>query len=278
MAQREDVSPGVAELVRDDDLPLGVDLFWRLQTLIRSGRLGSNERLPGVREFAAGAGVNVNTIRSVYGRLEEEGLVVSHHGLGTFVAPHAAVTPALEQLAAQSAAEAIALGIDPRELARALYTGTSSEDPLAEPVDAALAAAPRTGEQERAARAAFRAQIARLEARLLAYPEANEDDRPSRASSVPHVPTLAELEAVRDGLLDRLGRAQTAAQKRGERHEAARLWQEDALASPSSHRWESVASEELGESGCGRVAVRPRWGPVGALMDWWRVKISSGCP
>ena len=89
---------------------------------------------------------------------------------------------------------------------------------------------------------------------------------------------LAELEAVRDELLDRLTRAQAAAQKRSDRHETARSWREDALASPSSHRWESVSTEDLGESGCGTVAVRPKWGPVGALMDWWRVKISSGCP
>jgi DNA-binding transcriptional regulator YhcF (GntR family) len=276
MAQQE-TSPGVAELVRGDDLPLGVNLFWRLETLIRSGRLRPNERLPGVREFAAGAAVNVNTVRSVYRRLEEDGLAVSHHGLGTFVTPNAPVAPALERLAAQVAAEAIALGIDPRELARALYTGTSSEDPLAESFEDALAA-PGTDEGERAARAAFRAQIARLEAQLLAYPEASSGDSPTRASALPRVAPIAELEAVRDELLERLRQAQAAAQKRSERHETARGWQEDALASPSSHRWESVSKQDLGEPGCGSVAVRPRWGPVGALMNWWRVKISSGCP
>jgi DNA-binding transcriptional regulator YhcF (GntR family) len=277
MAQQE-VSPGVPELVRGDDLPLGVNLFWRLETLIRSGRLRPNERLPGVREFAAGAGVNVNTVRSVYRRLEEDGLVVSHHGLGTFVTPHAPVAPGLERLAAEVASEAIALGIDPRELARALYTGTSSEDPLAEPFEVALAAASRTEDQERAARAAFRAQIARLEAQLLVYPEGSSGDSPTRAIALPRVADIAELEAIRDELLDRLRVAQAAAQKRSERHESARGWQEDALASPSSHRWESVSKQDLGEPGCGRVAVRPRWGPVGALMNWWRVKISSGCP
>jgi hypothetical protein len=24
--------------------------------------------------------------------------------------------------------------------------------------------------------------------------------------------------------------------------------------------------------------VRPRWGVLGMLMNWWRVVISSGCP
>ena len=31
------------------------------------------------------AGVNVNTVRTVYARLEQEGLLVSEHGRGTFV-------------------------------------------------------------------------------------------------------------------------------------------------------------------------------------------------
>ena len=31
------------------------------------------------------AGVNVNTVRTVYGRLEQQGLLSSEHGRGTFV-------------------------------------------------------------------------------------------------------------------------------------------------------------------------------------------------
>jgi DNA-binding transcriptional MocR family regulator len=40
-----------------------------------------------VRELATAAGVNVNTARAVYARLESEGIVASEHGRGTFVAP-----------------------------------------------------------------------------------------------------------------------------------------------------------------------------------------------
>jgi hypothetical protein len=49
-------------------------------------------------------------------------------------------------------------------------------------------------------------------------------------------------------------------------------------ADPAAHKWEAVGSEELGEPGCGTWEVQPKWGPVGALMNWWRVKVSSGCP
>ncbi|HEY6653491.1 MAG TPA: GntR family transcriptional regulator [Solirubrobacterales bacterium] len=260
------------ELVRGDDLPIGANLFWRLQALIRSGHLPANHRLPGIREFAAGAGVNVNTARAIYRRLEDDGLAVSRQGLGTFVSPNAPVSPALEELAARVAAEAAALGIEPRELARALYAGSSAAG-----LEEGVATTPRMDE-ERSARDALRGQIARLESQLAAYPESRPAEGATREHAVPRIATLDELEAVRDDLLGQLKRAQAAAEERGQLQGAARRWREEALADPSTHRWESVSNDDLGEPGCGRVAVRPKWGPVGALTDWWRVKISSGCP
>src|SRR5437764_3082380 len=109
------------DLERADDLPVGAQLAWRLRVLIGSGQLAPGERLPGVRELAAGAGVNVNTARSVYRRLEGEGLALSLHGSGTFVAPTVRVSPALAQLAADAADAARSQGIAPQELARILY-------------------------------------------------------------------------------------------------------------------------------------------------------------
>jgi GntR family transcriptional regulator len=70
---------------RDADLPLGAQLAARIRTGVRDGRLGAGDRLPSVRELAEAAGVNVNTVRGVYARLESEGLVRSEHGRGTFV-------------------------------------------------------------------------------------------------------------------------------------------------------------------------------------------------
>jgi DNA-binding transcriptional regulator YhcF (GntR family) len=276
MAQSPERS-GVPELVRTDDLPVGINLSWRLRVLIHSGRLAPGARLPGVREFAAGAGVNVNTARSVYRRLENDGLAVSQQGLGTFVAPYVTVAPTLEQFAAQIAAEAIAQGIDPRELARALYAGSSPQDPFAEPLDEEVVGTPITPEEKRSARDALRGQIARLEAKLAPYPEASDSSEASPAPQ-PRLASIDELEAVRDDLVARLKRAQAEARRMDERQGAARRWREDAIADPGAHRWEYATREDLGEPGCGRVEVKPSWGPVGALMDWWRVKMSSGCP
>ena len=71
---------------REGELPLGTQLAWKLRSLIGEGRLGPGDRLPSVREAAEAAGVNVNTVRSVYSRLERDGLVSSEQGRGTFVA------------------------------------------------------------------------------------------------------------------------------------------------------------------------------------------------
>jgi DNA-binding transcriptional regulator YhcF (GntR family) len=70
---------------READLPLGAQLAGRIRTALREGRLGPGDRLPSVRELAEAAGVNVNTVRAVYARLERDGLVRSEHGRGTFV-------------------------------------------------------------------------------------------------------------------------------------------------------------------------------------------------
>src|SRR4051794_41970371 len=71
---------------RDGDIPVGTQLTWQIQALITEGRLQPGEQLPSVRRLAEATGVNVNTIRSVYDRLEGEGFVRTEHGRGSFVA------------------------------------------------------------------------------------------------------------------------------------------------------------------------------------------------
>ena len=76
---------------RASDVPVGAQLARSLRSLIEEGRLSPGSQLPSLRELAAAAGVNVNTVRSVYGRLESEGVVQTEHGRGTFVAAPARV-------------------------------------------------------------------------------------------------------------------------------------------------------------------------------------------
>jgi DNA-binding transcriptional regulator YhcF (GntR family) len=274
------------DLERAGELPVGAQLTWRLRVLIASGQLGAGDRLPGVRELASGAGVNVNTARAVYARLEEDGLIVSRHGLGTFVAAGAPTSPDLERLAAEAADSARASGVDPRDLARAIYAGSGPRAPLAassgrvtaEPMPAERL---ETDGDERLGRRELRRQIARLEAQLASYPaEARKPGEPIHPLLRPkeHVAGMAELETTRDELMERLRQAREAAERRGEREGRARARLEGMLSDPAAHKWEKVSKQDLGEPGCASLAVQPRWGPVGALMNWWRVKVSSGCP
>jgi DNA-binding transcriptional regulator YhcF (GntR family) len=83
--------PGELDLSvdRKTGIPLGVQLAGRIRTAVQNGTLGPGARIPSVRELADIAGVNVNTARAVYARLESEGIVRSEQGRGTFVAARA---------------------------------------------------------------------------------------------------------------------------------------------------------------------------------------------
>ena len=70
---------------RGTDVPLGAQLAARIRAALAAGALAAGDRLPSVRELAEAAGVNVNTARAVYARLESEGIVRSEQGRGTFI-------------------------------------------------------------------------------------------------------------------------------------------------------------------------------------------------
>jgi LacI family transcriptional regulator len=57
----------------------------QLVLLVADGRIGPGTRLPAVRSLAAHLGVNANTARAAYARLEAEGIVETRHGVGTTV-------------------------------------------------------------------------------------------------------------------------------------------------------------------------------------------------
>ena len=65
---------------------------------------------------------------------------------------------------------------------------------------------------------------------------------------------------------------------RGEIEEANRGLLESMIAEPERYRWVRVAAEDVGERPCQHWHSRPRWGILGMLLGWWRVKHSSGCP
>jgi hypothetical protein len=136
---------------------------------------------------------------------------------------------------------------------------------------------------ERLARAELRRQIGRLEAQLGslfadAFPRLRIDAGVAAVSSEPRALGLGDLEAIRDSLATRIGTARRQLQERAELETRNRELLERMLEAPAEHRWLRISRTDVGEPGCGHWHSRPRLGPLGMLMGWWRVRVSSGCP
>lgn len=177
-----------------DEVPVGLQLGWRLRALIRTGELAAGERLPSFRQLAEWAGVNVGTVRAVYETLEADGLVVTHQGQGTFVAEGVEAAPQLEEIASDALRRAEEAGLGPRELAM---------------VAMACAGLPTEESEVLEVRQELRRQIARLEAELASYTRHLQADLPTAPKrAVAHVAGVEELEKTRDTLIAQLAEAQ----------------------------------------------------------------------
>jgi GntR family transcriptional regulator len=262
MAQQDLAAPaGPNPFATDpsDELPVGLQLTWRLRALIATGQLASDERLPSFRRLAEWAGVNLNTVRAVYEGLEAEGLVVSRQGQGTFVAGGVEAAPELERIAADALERAREAGLGPRDLAVVAMACASipgdvgGEVPVLPPPGL-----PDPGEESEAieVRQELRRQIGRLEAELASYARyLNAELRTASPRAVAHVAGVQELEQTRDTLIAQLSEARKAAEERARREAQERAQRQQA--------W----GGEEGESGEG-----PGGGPLSRAMGWWRAK------
>jgi len=240
MAQRSGpaAAPNPFAIDPTDELPVGLQLTWRLRALISTGQLASGERLPSFRRLAEWAGVNLNTVRAVYEGLERDGLVVSRQGQGTFVADGVEPEPELERIAAEALRRASEAGLGPRDLAIvAMACASIPADPGGEGASPDL---PDPGVESEAieVRQELRRQIGRLEADLASYTRHLQADlatAPRRA--VAHVAGVEELEQTRDTLIAQLSEARGVAERR--------------------------AREEAKVRGDG---------PLGRAMSWWRAE------
>jgi GntR family transcriptional regulator len=223
-----------------DELPVGLQLTWRLRALISTGQLAEGERLPSFRQLAAWAGVNLNTVRAVYEGLERDGLVVSRQGQGTFVADGVVASPQLEEIAADALRQADEAGLSPREFAIVAMACVSIPGDVAGAKTASPPELPDPAEESDAieVRQELRRQIGRLEAELASYTRHLPADLPTAPRrAVAHVAGVQELEQTRDTLIAQLSEARKQAEQQAREQAQAR-----------------------GD------------GPLGRAMSWWRSK------
>lgn len=94
----------------------------------------------------------------------------------------------------------------------------------------------------------------------------------------PRILSLGELEYCRDELDTRVREARTELSARAEVECENRVLIERMLIEPEKHKFVIVRNADIGERGCKQWHVRPRFGIIGMFLNWWHVKLSSGCP
>jgi DNA-binding transcriptional regulator YhcF (GntR family) len=210
-----------ATIDRYAEVPIGVQLAWALRTRIGDGRFKPGQQLPGLRELAETIGINVNTVRAVYQRLEQEGLIDSRQGSGTFVASAPRRASAVATIAADAARAALETGVEPREVAAALYVSSGS----------------RTPTNDAAERRLLREQISALERTLgemeAKHPGVAPPPTETRGVVGPALLGVAELERVQTMLVRRLAIVQAAIDQLGA---GEVVCDDEPRAAPSSSR------------------------------------------
>ena len=119
------------------DLQSRVPLYEQLQEqVIRLSMLGildENQQLPSVRALAREVGVNPNTVAKAYQQLEQQGIIYTVSGRGSFVSPDVLSLQSLRQAALQEVLDAVdkalSRGVSPQQLLDAIRQQLDSLSP-----------------------------------------------------------------------------------------------------------------------------------------------------
>lgn len=72
-----------------ENKPIYLQIAEQIMDKIERGELSADGRVPSVREYASGVGVNPNTVMRSYDWLEQSGLIYNQRGIGFFVSESA---------------------------------------------------------------------------------------------------------------------------------------------------------------------------------------------
>lgn len=109
----------------DSSRPVYVQIMEHVRSAVLSNEYPPGSRIPSVRELAALANVNPNTMQRAMAELEQQGLLISTGTLGRFVTEDKAVIEALRQEAIRDAVKICVarfreLGLSMQEAAKLL--------------------------------------------------------------------------------------------------------------------------------------------------------------
>ena len=114
-------------------VPLYVQLQEQIIRLSMLGILDENQQLPSVRALAREVGVNPNTVAKAYQQLEQQGIIYTVSGRGSFVSPDVLSLQSLRQAALQEVLDAVdkalSRGVSPQQLLDAIRQQLDSLSP-----------------------------------------------------------------------------------------------------------------------------------------------------
>jgi GntR family transcriptional regulator len=70
----------------ESGVPIYMQLVDRIKQMVASGKLQSGQQLPTMRQLAADLRINYNTVGRAYAILDQEGVISTQQGRGTFIA------------------------------------------------------------------------------------------------------------------------------------------------------------------------------------------------
>jgi GntR family transcriptional regulator len=133
----------------ESGIPLYIQLVDRIRHLVATGALKPGEQLPTIRQLAVDLRVDPNTVARAYTILDNEGVISSQQGRGTYIAEHPdeerlAVFRAeqLRQTLRHTIVEVLSLGYAPADVRDAFLAELESWEKRAQPVHTATESSP----------------------------------------------------------------------------------------------------------------------------------------
>lgn len=116
----------------NNDKPIYVQIMEQMKLFIVSGELKSGEKLASVRELAAAAEVNPNTMQKALAELERTGLIITHRTSGRVITEDEAMIMAIKTDLARTQIKAFLsnmekLGFDKRQTIELLEQNKEGE-------------------------------------------------------------------------------------------------------------------------------------------------------